>query len=996
MLKKHWPGVLLVPDVCSLQNLPPDADMVAAGFPCIDISRAGLKQGLAGGSSGLVGHVFRLLRRAIQDGRPINWVLLENVEALLDRAGGRQPAVKAITDELEELGYSSWCHRVICSAGFGLPNRRKRVFILASLHGDARDVLLAQGRAKCLGSCTSGNRVDPSPCYECYQPPIKSVKSIPAADMPGPSSSSAPINVDLEDVDLSDCALALDLGNARSAPGIDIMPTFTTMNDRLVLILPTGKIGLLRTDDAERLQGLPTGHTRPCWPIVGPGVQQHRPKQAKDSDKDSIGRARFALIGNAVTVDVARWLGLRLADPYAHKYIMSSEDCLLPASLMGPGGGPSLKEREDQNEVRLATQAVIVRQSNKKPLVIFHLPGMNGSEEGDADEGAWDASDENMEKSVEPMDLEGRGKGTMDQKMLLQKPATQEPQKEKADEDEMEIDDERTLYGGASKSANDGTWPRAAWFLKGHGRYAVHGVSENPIKLPFRPLGEIIKEVGAAPSPEALTVFIQRLREQGWNLAPTIRRIKECGANLDPQVLSVVRLVDQTMDSEKLGKLIWAKDPSRELGAWWPAELFDPWNLPPGVGIRSDQILGLKLRERSLFLPTWILHPGQKPPEAVDEALDEADEEKGDEIERQVEAARAPKGRRKLLIVFFGDKRESHWEWSDCVLDFREHRESKVAEMEGLIEGRMVNCGSLFRRALYHADQAQGLKQQMGLGEVGVDGKTRGISSKQATMAFTSGASHAMAAMQAALINKQARCDQCEACLASNGPNGQKVRRRCLVIRASAAAASGHTGAQLAALGRKCIGARISVWWPLDEKWYSGFVTDYDSRRVRHQILYDDNEYELICLWAPGQLVGVLNNQSEWDKEAERIEKEGGERRQRQLNEREEKSKADDEGQEVEVRTDAEVERANRIRENRLVLAQMNEKVGRAHGRAEDGPDGRAGVDEPAAEGAAEGEKRKNERKRARLIELEPSADLGGEEKRCLPAKIPRELRGLY
>ncbi len=29
-------------------------------------------------------------------------------------------------------------------AGFGLPNRRKRVFVLASLHGDARDVLLSQ------------------------------------------------------------------------------------------------------------------------------------------------------------------------------------------------------------------------------------------------------------------------------------------------------------------------------------------------------------------------------------------------------------------------------------------------------------------------------------------------------------------------------------------------------------------------------------------------------------------------------------------------------------------------------------------------------------------------------------------------------------------------------------------------------------------------------------------------------------------------------------
>lgn len=30
------------------------------------------------------------------------------------------------------------------AVGFGAPNRRKRVFLVASLHGDARDVLLSQ------------------------------------------------------------------------------------------------------------------------------------------------------------------------------------------------------------------------------------------------------------------------------------------------------------------------------------------------------------------------------------------------------------------------------------------------------------------------------------------------------------------------------------------------------------------------------------------------------------------------------------------------------------------------------------------------------------------------------------------------------------------------------------------------------------------------------------------------------------------------------------
>ena len=74
-----------------------------AGFPCIDISRAGCRQGLTGQasyihkaelshktqqiltqslplqSSGLVKHVFRLLQRAQEAARPVPWVLLENV-----------------------------------------------------------------------------------------------------------------------------------------------------------------------------------------------------------------------------------------------------------------------------------------------------------------------------------------------------------------------------------------------------------------------------------------------------------------------------------------------------------------------------------------------------------------------------------------------------------------------------------------------------------------------------------------------------------------------------------------------------------------------------------------------------------------------------------------------------------------------------------------------------------------------------------------------------
>lgn len=78
-----------------------------------------------------------------------------------------------------------------------------------------------------------------------------------------------------------------------------------------------------------------------------------------------------------------------------------------------------------------------------------------------------------------------------------------------------------------------------------------------------------------------------------------------------------------------------------------------------------------------------------------------------------------------------------------------------------------------------------------------------------------------VAATNAANVNNMPRCRKCEACvnLLSSG------RRRCLLVRAFAAAAAGHTGAQLAILGTKAVGARVQVWWPLDEDWYPGVVT---------------------------------------------------------------------------------------------------------------------------------------------------------------------------
>lgn len=45
---------------------PQETELLAAGFPCVDVSRAGLRRGLEGQSTGLVRHVFRLLQASAQ------------------------------------------------------------------------------------------------------------------------------------------------------------------------------------------------------------------------------------------------------------------------------------------------------------------------------------------------------------------------------------------------------------------------------------------------------------------------------------------------------------------------------------------------------------------------------------------------------------------------------------------------------------------------------------------------------------------------------------------------------------------------------------------------------------------------------------------------------------------------------------------------------------------------------------------------------------------
>ena len=249
VLTARFPGVPNTPDVRDIEHLPSGTHLVAAGFPCQDLSQAGRTRGIRGARSGLVGEIFRLLMS-----HDVPWVLLENVPFMLHL--GRGKALETIIEMLEFLDYR-WAYRVVTSQSFGVPQRRERVYFVASRQAnDPRDVLLAD---------------------DAGEPPPRAWTE--------------------------DLAVGFYWTEGRSGLGwaVDAVPTLKNGSTIGIasppgIVLPSGEVVKPSIRDAERMQGFAADWTKPAEEVAKPS-------------------ARWRLVGNAVTVDVAEWIGRRLVSP---------------------------------------------------------------------------------------------------------------------------------------------------------------------------------------------------------------------------------------------------------------------------------------------------------------------------------------------------------------------------------------------------------------------------------------------------------------------------------------------------------------------------------------------------------------------------------------------------------------------------------------------------------------------------------------------------------
>lgn len=138
---KHFPDTVQLGDIRHIDN-PPYVDIITAGFPCQNLSFAGDRAGLAGKRSCLFYDSIRIIRTV----KP-KFAFFENVVGLLSSNRGLDfhsvleqiaeteipiPQCKWANAGLVECSDRQIAWRILDSQYFGLPQRRKRIFIVCS------------------------------------------------------------------------------------------------------------------------------------------------------------------------------------------------------------------------------------------------------------------------------------------------------------------------------------------------------------------------------------------------------------------------------------------------------------------------------------------------------------------------------------------------------------------------------------------------------------------------------------------------------------------------------------------------------------------------------------------------------------------------------------------------------------------------------------------------------------------------------------------------
>lgn len=347
VLAQRFPSVPNLGDMTRYKEWKYEAvDVLVGGTPCQSFSVAGFRRGLEDPRGSLM--LTFLGIAAVQ--RP-RWIVWENVPGVLSSGRGRD--FGSFLWALGELGYG-WAYRVLDAQYFGVPQRRRRVFVVAHLGERARaasvlfdgeslrgDPPSRRASGEAAPASTAGGA--PGPCYWDGGQVTQTLDAVLAKGQMMPEKNRFPavltpfvkarraastedyetwvpgeVTPTLNSFDGSDTRATSVVTEAYSitpsagqgadlqAAKVDVASwisavTLGSSTDRGIRMVEPGPMAVRRLTprECERLQGFPDDWT--AIPYRGKSVEE-----CPDGP-------RYKAIGNSMAVPVMRWIGERIA-----------------------------------------------------------------------------------------------------------------------------------------------------------------------------------------------------------------------------------------------------------------------------------------------------------------------------------------------------------------------------------------------------------------------------------------------------------------------------------------------------------------------------------------------------------------------------------------------------------------------------------------------------------------------------------------------------------
>ena len=251
-------------------------DLLVGGTPCQAFSVAGLRQGLADPRGNLA-----LVFLGVLDKYRPRWVVWENVPGVLSSSSGRD--FGAFLGALAELGYG-FAYRVLDAQHFGVPQRRRRVFVVGHL-GDWRRAAAVLFERPCVSGNSSTGKSK-----------RKSVAALTrtGVGVGGADDNQAQAGHLIDSSQQEGICFQSKYSASASHPSFDsISPTVDRQKAcGLAFVQGNRAVRRLTPIECERLQGMPGD-----WTLIS---------GAKDSP-------RYRAIGNSMAVPCMRWIGAGIA-----------------------------------------------------------------------------------------------------------------------------------------------------------------------------------------------------------------------------------------------------------------------------------------------------------------------------------------------------------------------------------------------------------------------------------------------------------------------------------------------------------------------------------------------------------------------------------------------------------------------------------------------------------------------------------------------------------